>query len=162
MVLCCTAVAKQSARQIALCTAKVVGPKLLICPPPPLCRYLLEFTSAALAEYPGLGLEVFGMPSQAWITVRLNTCCLGPFLVSQALSHHGAANKCVHHDHVWASYITLKALNLNVMHRGPETAVSSRRSSVHDACKLHPSNGELNSHNPLCRITVPKTMLNAW
>ncbi|DBB04863.1 TPA: hypothetical protein ACH3X3_010150 [Trebouxia sp. C0006] len=35
-------------------------------------QYLLEFTSEALAEYPGLGLEVFGMPSQAWITVNFH------------------------------------------------------------------------------------------
>ena len=66
--------------------------------PPLFCRYLLEFTAEALAEYPGLGLEVFGMPSQAWITVRLDTCCVEPFLMSQALSHQGAANKCIHHD----------------------------------------------------------------
>ncbi len=71
-------------------------------PPPPrlrFCRYLLEFTAEALAEYPGLGLEVFGMPSQAWITVRLTTCCVGPFLMSQAQSHHGAANRRVHPNH---------------------------------------------------------------
>lgn len=34
-------------------------------------RYLLEFTSEAVAEYPGLGVEVWGLPGQAWITVRL-------------------------------------------------------------------------------------------
>ncbi len=63
--------------------------------PPLFCRYLLEFTAEALAEYPGLGLEVFGMTSQAWITVRLSTCCVEPFLMSQALSHHAACPKSV-------------------------------------------------------------------
>ena len=37
----------------------------------------MEFTSEALAEYSGLGLEVWSRPSQAWITVRLSTRCVG-------------------------------------------------------------------------------------
>ncbi len=64
---------------------------------------------------------------------------------------------CIYHDHSWASYITLEALNLNATHNGPETAVSSGRSAVHDACRVYPSNGELNSHNRLCPIIVAKT-----
>ncbi|DBB04864.1 TPA: hypothetical protein ACH3X3_010151 [Trebouxia sp. C0006] len=31
-------------------------------------QYLMEFASEALAEYPGLGLEIWSRPSQAWIT----------------------------------------------------------------------------------------------
>lgn len=45
--------------------------------PPLICRYLMEFASEALAEYPGLGLEIWSRPSQAWITVRLSTRCVG-------------------------------------------------------------------------------------
>ncbi|KAL0050944.1 hypothetical protein WJX82_010775 [Trebouxia sp. C0006] len=35
-------------------------------------QYLLEFTSEALAEYPGLGVEVWSLPGQAWITVNFH------------------------------------------------------------------------------------------
>ena len=78
---------KTDCKASSLVYGQVVGPKLLMSPFPPrlFCRYLLEFTSEALAEYPGLGLEVFGMPSQAWITVRLNTCCAGPSLMSLSI-----------------------------------------------------------------------------
>ncbi len=37
----------------------------------------MEFTSEALAENPGLGIEVWSRPGQAWITVRLSTRCVG-------------------------------------------------------------------------------------
>lgn len=75
------------------CTVVSSDPKLLVCPPLG-CRYLMEFTSDALAEYPGLGIEVWSLPGQAWITVRLNTCCVRPFSCTPPLQTQ--AKKCVH------------------------------------------------------------------
>ena len=44
------------------------------------------------------------------------------------------------------------------MYDGPKAATSSGRSSVHNARRVHALNRELNSHNPLYRTTVAKTV----
>ena len=73
---------------------------LLIWPPLSLIyRYLLEFTSEALAGYSGLGIEVWSLPGQAWITVRLKTRCTGRFLPSQAHNSVSDENTKVHSWH---------------------------------------------------------------
>ena len=32
-------------------------------------RHLTDLTASALPQYPGLGLEVFSVPTQAWVVV---------------------------------------------------------------------------------------------
>ncbi len=82
-----------------------------------------------------LVVKIFWQPVRA-ASQKRKMLRLYNYLSEIILSSCKICRCCIYHDHSWASYITLEALSLNAIHNGPETAVSSGRSSVHECTHL--------------------------